>query len=72
MKNITFHQHVEKPKDATTIIQLDVLHPDIKGLINLHQTACGGDWLQRYYYIKCSHSYLFLYTDSGHRIDVWL
>lgn len=72
MKKITFHEQTEKPKDATTIIQLAVLHPEIEKQIKAHIEECGGEWLQRYYYMHCSHSYLFLYTDNGNRIDVWL
>lgn len=71
-KNITFHQQVEKPKEAITVLPLEILHPKVKDTIVNHQNICGGEWLQKQYFVRISFSYVMLYTDSGHRIDIWL
>ena len=70
---ITFHQQVQKPKEVTAQIPLSVLHKDIQTEINNHDEAFSDDkWLQKSYHVYLGISQIFLYTESGHRIDIWL
>ena len=69
---LTFHKDVVKPQGITKKFPIALLSEQVKQTIKQYQSDNFGLWLQDEYYFHITGFYLFLYTEEGHRIDVWL